>query len=107
MIPHEDVAAAIAKTKASAAYPSTIACFEFAVLTASRSQEARGAKWEEINFRSATWDIPGTRTKTGKAFRVPLNRRAVEILEDQKARTGDAPFVFPAPRGGMFPVLGG
>ena len=101
MIPHEDVAAAIAKTKASTAYPSTIACFEFSVLTASRSQESRGAKWEEMNFRSATWDIPGTRTKTGKAFRVPLSRRAVKILEDQKARTGDSPLVFPAPRGGM------
>ena len=101
MIPHEDVAAALAKTRTSAAYPSTIACFEFAVLTASRSQEARGATWEEINLGSATWDIPGTRTKTGKAFRVPLSRRAVDLLEEQKARTGHSPFVFPSPRGGI------
>ena len=101
MIRPDRVAASLSKTKLSTAYPSTIACFEFSVLTATRSQEARGAKWEEMNLDPATWEIPGSRTKTGKAFRVPLSKRAVEILREQKAVVGDSPLVFPSPRGSV------
>ena len=101
MLRPDRVAASLAKTKGSLASPSTIACFEFSVLTATRSQEARGAQWEEMNLDRATWEIPGRRTKTGEAFRVPLSTRAVEILRAQKAVVGDAPLVFPSPRGGV------
>ena len=48
MIPHDQVAAAIEKTRASTAYVSTKRCFEFSILTATRSQEARGMQWSEV-----------------------------------------------------------
>ena len=98
-IPHEQVAGAIQKIHGGTAHLSTRSCFEFVVLTATRSQEGRGAQWAEVDLAKKIWTVPGSRTKTGRDFRVPLSHRAVEILEDQKARTGDSPLVFPSPSG--------
>ena len=99
MIPHEDVAAAIAKTSACTAYTSTKACFEFSVLTAVRSQEARGMQWDELDLDKRIWEVPGERTKTNRAFRIPLSHRAMDILTEQKQIAGDSPLVFPSPSG--------
>ena len=55
-------------------------CVRFAVLTAARSSEARGATWTEIDFGSSTWTIPASRMKTGREHRVPLSPAAVAIL---------------------------
>ena len=101
MIPHTEVQAAIETTKASTAFLSTKLCFEFQILTACRSQEVRGMEWQECNLKTATWEIPAERTKTGKPHRVPLSDRALEILREQQAVVGDSPLVFPAPRGGV------
>jgi integrase len=51
---------------------------EFLILTATRTSELLHARWEEID--SDTWTIPGERTKSGKAHRVPLSDWAVELL---------------------------
>jgi integrase len=72
---------------------------EFAALTATRSQEVRGATWEEINFEKRLWIIPGKRMKMGKEHRIPLPARAVALLESLP-RLKDNPLVFPAARGG-------
>ncbi|CAB1369614.1 tyrosine-type recombinase/integrase [Denitratisoma oestradiolicum] len=73
---------------------------EFAILTAARSGEVRGARWEEIDMPAALWTVPKDRMKAGKEHRVPLNSQAMEILDAVKEsdRSG---LVFPAPRGGM------
>ncbi|MGK8235138.1 tyrosine-type recombinase/integrase [Roseovarius sp. MS2] len=73
---------------------------EFAALTATRSQEVRGALWDEIDLKAAVWIIPGARMKMGKEHRVPLSARAVNMLE-ALPRLKDNPFVFPAARGGQ------
>jgi integrase len=52
--------------------------FEFAILTAARSGEALGARWDEIE--GDVWTIPAERMKEGKAHAVPLSRRAIEII---------------------------
>jgi integrase len=74
-------------------------CLEFAVLTAARSGEARGARWDEIDFEAATWTIPAARMKARKEHRVPLSRPALELLQSLPRIEGE-PYVFPAPRGG-------
>lgn len=72
---------------------------EFAVLTAARSNEVRGARWPEINFAERTWTIPPERMKSGKEHRVPLSSRAIEILTElQGVRVND--FVFPGVKPG-------
>jgi integrase len=72
---------------------------EFAALTASRSQEVRGALWDEIDLDKALWIIPGARMKMDKEHRVPLSARAVALLK-ALPKLKDNPLVFPAARGG-------
>lgn len=98
-IPHEEVRTAIETVRVSQAHPSTIRCFEFLILTATRSGEARLMTWEEVDLRKRTWIIPATRTKTGKEYRVPLSTRALALLQDAKKSGGDSPLVFPSARG--------
>jgi Arm DNA-binding domain len=42
---------------------------EFALLTASRSGEARGARWSEIDLDAAVWTLPPARMKSGREHR--------------------------------------
>ncbi len=72
---------------------------EFAALTATRSQEVRGATWDEIDLEKALWIIPGARMKMGKEHRTPLPPCAVKLLEALPRLEG-SDFVFPAARGG-------
>jgi integrase len=53
---------------------------EFTILTAARSGEVRGATWSEFDLDDRSWQIPADRMKAGRAHRVPLSDRAVEIL---------------------------
>jgi integrase len=55
---------------------------EFAILTAARSGEALGARWDEIDLSGRIWVVPAERMKGGKEHRVPLAPRAVEILNE-------------------------
>jgi integrase len=76
---------------------------EFAILTAARSGEALGACWDEINFATRTWTIPGSRMKRAVEHRVPLSDRAIEILQKLfEARTGDR--IFPGRGGSIGPM---
>lgn len=72
---------------------------QLAILTAMRTGETRGARWDEIDLEGAVWVIPGERMKSGRTHRVPLSRAALAVLEPlHAARTG--PFVFPGARAG-------
>ena len=80
---------------------------EFAVLTAARSGEVRGATWGEIDQENATWTIPGERMKAGVEHRVPLSADALALLKQLPRTPGTVlvtmaskDLVFPAPRGG-------
>ena len=72
---------------------------EFAILTATRSGEVRGAKWSEVDLVGKVWTISGERMKAGKEHRVPLSDAAVALLEAMPRLKG-SDYVFPAPRGG-------
>ena len=98
-IPHEQVARAIDTIKRSGAYPSTILCFEFQVLTATRSGKVRLAEWSEIDVTKKMWSIPATRTKARRAHRVPLSSRALALLAEVKESGYGNPLVFPSARG--------
>jgi len=53
---------------------------EFAILTAGRSGEVRGATWSEIDLDEGTWIVPAERMKAGREHRVPLPEAALELL---------------------------
>ncbi len=95
---YTQMADVIARVRESGAFLSTMLSFEFLVLTAARSGEARGARWSEIDLKGRKWLIPEARMKIRKPHRVPLSDRALEVLRDAAAvRQGN--LVFPSPRG--------
>lgn len=66
-------------------------CLEFAVLTASRTSEALGARWTELDLDAGTWLVPAERMKaSGKdkaeSHLVHLSPRALAILRVQDGR---------------------
>jgi integrase len=71
---------------------------EFTILTAARTGEVIGAKWDEIDFERAVWTVPPERMKAGREHRVPLCPRAVEILDDARLLSGET--IFTGPQGG-------
>jgi integrase len=68
---------------------------EFTILTSARVSEAIGARWSEI--KGDVWTVPAERMKGGKPHRVPLSRRAMELLE-ALPRNGE--LIFPGPKFG-------
>jgi integrase len=71
---------------------------EFVILTATRSGEVRGARWEEIDLKKKVWTVPADRTKTRKEHRVPLSPSALAVLKSLP-RKEEADLVFPSPSG--------
>ncbi len=77
-------------------------CLRFTILTAARSGEARGARWDEIDLSAAMWTIPASRMKAARPHRVPLSAPAVAILRTMQAlRRPEVDLVFPGGRDGL------
>jgi len=81
--------------QASDAGDTTKLAFEFLVLTASRTSEVLGARWQEIDSDGKTWTIPAARIKAGREHRVPLSPRTIEILDTVAKMKDGGPYVFP------------
>ncbi len=64
----------------------------FVFYTATRSEEARSARWSDIDLERRLWVIPDT--KEGQAHAVPLAAGAMKLLA-RLSRESD--YVFPAP----------
>jgi integrase len=95
-LPYQDVPDTLEKIEASNASLSSRLCFQFLVLTAARSGEARGARWDEIDLDARTWTIPESRMKAGREHRVPLSDAALEGLRRAKALDDNSGLVFPS-----------
>jgi integrase len=72
---------------------------DFAILTAARSGEVRGATWAEIDLDGAIWTIPAERMKAGREHRVPLSKAAVDLLRGLP-RHANTELIFVGARGG-------
>lgn len=69
---------------------------EFTILTAARTNEVIGATKQEIDTRNKNWTVPAERMKADKEHRVPLSKRALEILDQFNPAGGEKKdFVFP------------
>jgi integrase len=69
----------------------------FLILTAMRTVEVLGARWEEIDLGAKAWTIPAARMKMNREHRVPLSPRAIEIIE-KVAAIKSGPLLFPGRR---------
>jgi integrase len=91
-LPYADVPTFVANLRERKAIAAL--ALEFAILTAARSSEVLGARWEEIDFDARIWTIPAGRMKAARQHRVPLSKRAVAIVSRlNEARADD--YVFP------------
>jgi integrase len=96
-VPINDVSAFYAALQQRAGMAAR--ALEFALLTATRSGEVRGATWGEVDLDAGLWTIPAERMKARKEHRTPLSAPAIEILRTLPRIEGSE-FIFPAPRAG-------
>ena len=96
-MPYRDIGTLMEKLHAN---PTAGSCaLQFLILTATRTSEALGARWDEIGFDQQMWSIPASRMKTGREHRVPLSARAIAILKEM-AKVRQNELVFPGAREG-------
>ena len=82
-MPWEDIPTFMRKLR-GLDWPSA-SLLEFIILTASRSGEARGALWSEIDLDRDVWEISAERMKMRRPHIVPLTDRLKTILNQQLA----------------------
>jgi integrase len=71
----------------------------FLILTATRSGEVLGVRWDEIDLDAKVWTVPPARMKASREHRVPMSEPAIEIIE-RLAGVQSGPFIFPGQRAG-------
>ncbi len=97
-LPHGEVGAALRTMRAANVWEPKKLAVEFLVLTATRSNEVRGARWNEIDGEA--WTIPAERMKKGREHRVPLAPLALAVLEEARDFDDRSGLVFPSSRRG-------
>ena len=96
-MPYDHVAAFVAGLREQEAIAGL--ALELCILTAARSGEILGLRWDEIDLDKKIWTVPAHRMKAGREHRVPLSQRATAILVRlTEQRSGD--FVFAGQRRG-------
>lgn len=76
-------------------------CLEFIIHTGARSVEARGARWDEFDFKEAVWTVPASRMKgplaKRKPHRVALSFAAIAHVQRMSGLHRE--LLFPSPTG--------
>ena len=76
------------------------ASLRFLILTAARTGEVIGARWNEVDWNEKTWTVPAARAKTGRNHVVPLSTGAVAVLRGVEPLQGSGDdFIFPGRKG--------
>ena len=70
---------------------------ELTILCATRTSETLLARAEEFDLARATWTVPAARTKMRKEHRIPLSKRATDLLMPLIENATGADFVFTLP----------
>jgi len=76
------------------------ASLRFLILTAARTGEVIGARWNEVDWNERTWTVPAVRAKTGRSHTIPLSTGALAILREiEPLRSSGDDFIFPGQKG--------
>jgi integrase len=97
----KDMPAFMAKLRAAEMSLSAVA-LELIALTATRSNEVRGMRWDEIDWDAKLWTAPPERMKRSVEFKVPLSQQALALLKPLYETKRRAQLVFPGPRSGAW-----
>jgi integrase len=98
--PYQQVSAFIRDLRTRQDRSVAALALELAILTACRTGEVLGARWEEIEGN--VWTIPPERLKTKnnpnpKPHRVPLSEQAMAIVHLRERSRTSSPYVFTGP----------
>jgi integrase len=85
----------LVKIRAYNANTQTHLAIRFLMLTFVRTIELIGARWDEIEWDAAIWNIPAERMKEKRPHYVPLSTQALDCLFQLKEITGYAELLFP------------
>jgi integrase len=96
-LPYTEIGAFMADVRARESIGAR--ALEFTILTAARTSEALGARFDEIDLVSRLWTVPASRMKAANEHRVPLAPRAVTIVKAMAAIQQNE-FVFPGMKQG-------
>ena len=96
----DDLGQALAKVRDYDVWWAVKCCLIFMAFTCVRSNQARGATWDEVDLNNMTWTIPAIRMKNNVLHRVALSTEAVEVLAYAREQGGDQGLIFPSQRGG-------
>jgi integrase len=66
------------------------------LITMVRKSELIEARWTEIDFEKAVWEIPAERMKMDRAHIVPLSHQALEMFKELQSLACGSLFVFPS-----------
>jgi integrase len=89
-MPYDDAPAFMASLRARQSLAAI--ALEMTILTACRTSEVLGARWDEFDLDKAIWVIPKERMKAGHAHRIPLSKRLLTLL---KGLPRISPYVLP------------
>lgn len=80
--------------------PETRLAIMLTILTAARTMEVIGARWEEFERltgpKRALWRIPKERMKKRREHLIPLSNQALAVLETLRPITGRSEYLFPS-----------
>lgn len=96
-LPYREVPVAMDATSMTESATASKLCLRFAILTAARPGEARGASWEDIDLAASLWVIPAEGMKAEREHRVPLSDLALSLLEEARSISDGSSLVFPSP----------
>jgi integrase len=82
-LPYDEIGAFVASLRSQEGH--AVRALEFLILTAGRTGEVIGARWNEINLAEEVWIVPASRMKAGREHRIPLSAPAIKLLRDQQA----------------------
>jgi len=92
-LPYEQIAAFMADLRQRDGMAAR--ALEFTILTAARTGETIGARWNEIDEAARVWIVPAGRMKGEREHRVPLSDAALAVLARVRAASkGDV--IFPS-----------
>ncbi|MEQ8935703.1 MAG: integrase arm-type DNA-binding domain-containing protein [Amphiplicatus sp.] len=98
--PFGDVPALVGNLRCEESDRASALALEFLILNGTRTSETLDAKWSEIDEKSAVWTIPAERMKAGREHRIPLSKRAIEVLKAARKSLPQSDFVFPGAKEG-------
>ena len=80
-------------------------CAIFQLYTAVRGQNARNAKWSQIDFENCLWHIPADEMKTAKPHEVFLSKSVINLLKIYRERLPlKSELIFPSLKSNVRPI---